>query len=108
MDTTLATAHPNASRWDYGIGQVSGSEEEAIWVEVHPANSNHVTEVIRKAKWLKGWLRTNAPGLFVMTRKANGYVWLATGSVSLQQGSRQARQLAMAGVAFPQPRLRLS
>lgn len=107
LDSALEATHPNDSRWDYGIGHRSGNKEKAIWLEVHPANSSHVSEVIRKAKWLKVWLGRNTPRLFAMTREENGYIWLATGSVSLQRGSRQARQLAMAGVAFPQPRLSL-
>ncbi|MBM4045808.1 MAG: hypothetical protein FJ279_11890 [Planctomycetes bacterium] len=108
LETALPSASPHEPRWDYGIGHGSGHEDEAIWVEVHPASSHHVTEVIRKAQWLKGWLRRHASALLTMTRKPDGYVWLATGTVSLQRGSRQARQLALAGVAFPQRRLRLS
>jgi hypothetical protein len=107
MDEALAGACPNDPRWDYGIGHYNGRAEEAIWVEVHSASSHHVADVIRKAEWLRRWLKANAIQLFQMTRNEAGYVWLCSGSVSLQRSSRQARQLAQAGISFPRKRLTL-
>lgn len=103
-----AIGNPNTPAWDYGIGYCASQNDEAIWVEVHPANSHHVSEVIRKACWLKGWLQGNAVELLNMTRAHAGYVWLATGRISLQRHSRQALALAAAGVSFPESKLRLS
>lgn len=107
IDAALQPAFPNAPRWDYGIGYVERHAEVAIWVEVHSANSTHVSEVIDKVKWLRKWLSDHAPALFKMTRRSDGFVWVATGPVALQRGSRQARQLAQAGVSFPRRNLKL-
>ena len=105
MDRALEEAHPEEPRWDYGIGHSKSKAEEAIWVEVHDANSQHVASVRRKALWLKDWLGKHAVRLLQITRDDDGYVWLSTGGVSIQRGSRQARELALAGVSFPRKRL---
>ena len=107
IDSILVDALPNEPRWDYGIGHYNGRLGEAIWIEVHPASSDHVSHVTRKAKWLRAWLRDNAAHLLGMTREADGYVWLSAGAVSIQRGSRQARELALSGVSFPRQRLEL-
>lgn len=107
LDSALVKFLPNDPRWDYGIGYYNGRSEQAIWVEVHPARSDHVAGVIRKVEWLKAWLKANAVDLHAMTRAADGYVWLSAGAVSFQHGSQQARQLANAGVSFPRKRLSL-
>lgn len=108
LEATLAAGLPNDHLWDYGIGYRGARAETAVWVEVHPASSSHVTDAIKKAIWLKNWLRANAADLLSITRASDGYVWLATGGVSLQRGSQQAHQLAMAGVSFPRKTLQLS
>ena len=108
IDAALVHALPNEPRWDYGIGHYNGKTEEAIWIEVHPASSDHVSGVIRKTHWLRAWLRANAAALLALTRTSDGYIWLSAGSVSIQRGSRQARELAMAGVSFPRRRLELN
>ena len=105
LDKALKKRCPTNSRWDYGIGKRCGNTEEAIWVEVHSANAGHVLEIIHKMQWLQSWLKTNATQLLAITRRMNGYVWLSTGTVSLQQGSWQAKSLAQAGVSFPREHL---
>jgi len=101
LDEALRRSHPNDPLWDYGIGWTTGASDQAIWVEVHPASSGHVADVVKKVTWLKEWLKERATPLLDITRENKAYVWLASGGVSLQRGSRQARQLAMAGVSFP-------
>lgn len=108
LDTALARVAPDDPRWDYGIGWTDIQSEVAIWIEVHSADSHHVSEVLRKAAWLKKWLKANSASLLEMTRREDGLVWLSTGTVSLQRGSRQARQLALAGVSFPKKTLDLT
>lgn len=107
LEEALRPSLPHDPIWDYGIGwRTSEASECAVWVEVHPASSSHVGCVIGKVDWLKKWLRTSAPELKSITRRE--YVWIASGRVALQRGSRQAHQLAMAGVSFPRERFRLS
>jgi hypothetical protein len=109
LETTLRDYYPNEPIWDYGVGwRVDTKNDCAVWIEVHPASSGHVDSVINKVKWLKIWLQTSAPALSSLTRGNDGYVWIASGRVLFQRTSRQARQLAAAGVSFPRERFMLA
>lgn len=109
LENSLRNQHPDDPIWDYGVGwRMSTRDDCAVWIEVHPASSGHVGAVIKKVKWLKDWLQTSAPALSGMTRGTDGYVWIASGRVLLQRSSRQARQLAAAGVSFPRVRFMLA
>lgn len=44
--------YPNASRWDYAIGY----DQKAWFVEVHPANTSNVKEMLKKVEWLESRL----------------------------------------------------
>jgi hypothetical protein len=96
LDTALKTAYPDSPRWDYGIGY-SDKQETIFWLEIHPASSTHVDEVLRKYEWLKNWLQTQAAQLDSFPRK---FVWIASGKVSLQLGSPQRKKLASRGIFF--------
>lgn len=105
LENSLRSRYIGKPIWDYGIGWRAPRKSEcAIWIEVHFADSGHVEDVLKKVRWLKNWLRVKAPTLMDMTRE-KGYVWIASGSVSLSSTSRQARQLANEGVSFPQKTL---
>jgi hypothetical protein len=108
IDKTLKRSHPNDSRWDYGIG-IRGQKrtEQVIWVEVHPASSSHIEEMLKKRQWLKAWLERSAPELSKLTARQDGYIWLASGKVGIQRSSPQARRLARQGITFPREHLRL-
>jgi hypothetical protein len=54
IDACTLKNHPNEARWDYAIGY----ESKAYFVEIHPADTSNVNEVIKKAEWLKQWLAT--------------------------------------------------
>jgi hypothetical protein len=85
-------------RWDYGIGlRKSSSSDEAIWVEVHPASSHHVDEMLQKLEWLKRWLSNEATLLNEISKR---FVWVASGSIALTKGSPQRKRIAAAGLAF--------
>lgn len=105
LDKALSPSYPNAPRWDYGIGiRKTPSSDGAIWVEVHPASSHHIQEVVDKLRWLKGWLESSAKMLKQITE---GYVWVASGSVAIQPGSPQRKVLAAHGIRFEGRRLQL-
>ena len=109
LEDSLRDHYPDEPIWDYGVGwRMDRRSDCAVWIEVHPASSGHVGGVIKKVKWLKDWLQTNAPALRGITRGTDGYVWIASGRVLLQRSSRQARQLAAAGVSFPCERFLLA
>ncbi|MCC7490773.1 MAG: hypothetical protein IT204_00410 [Fimbriimonadaceae bacterium] len=97
LDSAVAAAQPQASRWDYGVGLRRQNVEVAAWIEVHPANSNSVEDVLRKLRWLQDWLRTKACDLGRLTQS---YHWVATGRVAWSANSPQRRKLAAAGLKF--------
>ncbi|MBM4278143.1 MAG: hypothetical protein FJ130_09730 [Deltaproteobacteria bacterium] len=108
LDAAVAQLYPNAARWDYGIGiKKTVARDEAIWVEVHPADANQVQRMIDKVIWLKNWLNNSATSLRVITRNDSPYVWVASGRVSFQKSSPQAKKLALAGIKFPQEHYRI-
>lgn len=98
LDSALARTLPNEPVWDYGVGlKPPSKEEKVVWIEVHPASSHHVDEVLAKLRWLKTWLRAHAPQLRAFPPE---FVWIASGSVALPATSRQSRMVASAGLRF--------
>lgn len=63
------------------------------FVEVHPANTSNVDEVVKKKKWLDVWLKTNALDLKAMMA-GTSYYWIASGKVAILPNSPQARKIA--------------
>jgi len=106
LDAALRQHYPNAPRWDYGIGIQKG-KPYAIWVEVHPADTSNVDEVLKKLAWLKDWLAHAAQPLHALTPQQSAYHWLATDGVHINQSSPQARQLNQAGLTMPRRVLNL-
>lgn len=98
LDDALSSQYPNDPVWDYGIGVGKNNSSDNIkWIEVHPASSSHINELLKKLQWLREWLRVAAPKLDVLPRE---FVWIASGKVSLQKGSPQMKKLAQAGLRF--------
>ena len=99
-------SEPNSPVWDYGIGYRPGAQsnddDEVYWVEVHSANSKHVTEVITKLRWLQDWLQTKAIPLSRLKRR---FVWIASGAVALPANSPQRKLIARHGIHFAGSRL---
>lgn len=89
LDKCLKTTNPHDARWDYVIGY----REKAYFVEVHPANTSNVDEVVKKKKWLEVWLKTNALDLKAMMAGMS-YYWIASGKVAILPNSPQARKIA--------------
>lgn len=99
LDEALRLSFPNAPRWDYAIGISQHSRSDhAVWLEVHPAASLHVGEVLNKLRWLKSWLANDAPEL---QRLPAHFCWVATGTVSFRRGSREEKRIAQEGIRFP-------
>ena len=99
IDGALRRFHPNAPRWDYAVGFGKARQQDSVaWLEVHPASSLHIGEVLRKLHWLKLWLTNEASEL---NRLPLCFCWIATGTISFGRGSPQARRIAQAGLRFP-------
>ena len=108
LDGALCQRYPNEPRWDYGIGIQKGSKPFAIWVEVHPASTSNVSEVLSKLRWLKEWLNSQALQLLKLTPEQEAYHWVATNGVHIALTTQQARQLAQAGLTMPREVLKLN
>jgi len=105
LEQALKSQFPNSPLWDYGIGLQRGNRAFAIWLEVHPANTSNVEEVLKKLGWLKDWLKQNAPDLWKLTRQEDSYYWVATDGVHITRDSPQARRLSKAGLSMPRKRI---
>jgi hypothetical protein len=106
LDDALQEIYPNDARWDYGIGLVvNRSADRVVWVEVHPASTSNVKEMISKLKWLKNWLNTCAPRMKEM--EIAQFRWIASGGVNVSKNSRYAKLLAQSGITFPTKHLDL-
>lgn len=94
IDGCLAKQYPSENRWDYAIGY----QEKCYFVEIHPASTSEIDTVINKLTWLKAWLKKQRSPLLV---NHAGFYWVASGKVSINKNSPQARKLATSGMAMP-------
>ena len=95
IDTAVQEKYPNENRWDYAIGY-SG---KVCYVEAHPAYTSEVSVVENKLRWLKIWLKENAPLLDAIPKATPAFVWAQTGKGAILPRSSQARKLATMGIA---------
>ena len=112
LDSALARqpGYANAPRWDYGLGYRPATErqEQAVWIEVHPATTGEVAAVLKKLQWLQDWLNDGAGCLKRITDRTNSdirFVWLASADVSILRNSPQARRLSQSAIRRPRKRL---
>ena len=108
IEQALHQCYPNKPIWDYAIGVQKGSKPFAIWVEVHPASTSNVSEVLSKLRWLKEWLNSQALQLLKLTPEQEAYHWVATNGVHIARTTPKAHQLAQAGLTMPREVLKLN
>lgn len=90
IDTITKSLYPGDSRWDYVIGY----KGNAYFVEVHPADTKNVDEVIKKKMWLEDWLKNSAPELKKIEAANFPYYWVPSGRVAILKNSPQYRRIA--------------
>ena len=98
LDDCVSGKYPDASRWDYIIGY-NGA---AYFLEVHPASTSNVGEMIKKLNWLKVWLRREAAEINAIKASDKPFRWVASKGVGIVKDSPQALRLAKSGLSFPQ------
>lgn len=101
IDKATSAKYPNESRWDYVIGH----DKRVYFVEVHPAKTGNVTEMMNKLSWIKSWLKTNAPDLNSYSSVAPVFLWAATSSgIHIPKTSKEYRKVAKLNIIpkFPQ------
>ena len=101
IDCAVKTLYPDANRWDYVIGY----DSKVCFVEVHPAYTSEIDTVIKKYRWLTGWLKDKASKIDGLSKMTPAYVWVQSGKCAILPTSNQAKKLASIG--FPKPVLHL-
>lgn len=106
LDKALKAVEPNANRWDYAIAyqHLNRDAEVIYWTELHTASDAEVKVVIKKALWLRNWLKTSGKRL---DRFERDIVWIASGPTTFQLTSPQTKQMAQAGLRHVGSRLRI-
>lgn len=98
IDEETKMLYPNESRWDYAVGY----DGKVYYVEVHPANTSNVEEVIKKKLWLDKWLKEKAPSMSALKAGSPKYQWAATeAGVHVSPQSMCARRLSQRGIEKP-------
>lgn len=98
IDACTRDLYPEDSRWDYAIGY----ENLSYFVEVHPANTSNVREMIKKANWLRRWLDEKASALKSISGDSVFY-WIPSGKCAIAPGSPQSRMLAGSKIRIVSP-----
>lgn len=94
IDTATIQSHQGECRWDYAIGY----DRRVYFVEVHPANTSNIKEVIKKKEWLSTWLREEAQSLDALPK--DGFYWIHSGKNAILRTSPQARTLAQSHITL--------
>lgn len=93
IDACTKDLYPNDARWDYVIG----FNNHAYFLEIHPASTSNVRDMIKKAQWLDNWLNEKAAGLKALVA-TNVFYWIASGKYSILKNSPQSRMLAQSKI----------
>ena len=93
IDACTKDLYPDDAGWDYVIG----FNNHAYFLEIHPASTSNVRDMIKKAQWLDNWLNEKATGLKALVA-TNVFYWIASGKYSILKNSPQSRMLAQSKI----------
>lgn len=93
IDLCTKSLYPEEARWDYVVAY----DSKVYYIEIHPANTSDVSQVIKKADWLRQWLKNKAPLLLSLPSNKNLY-WVPTGKYNILPASSHSRRLAQKGI----------
>lgn len=93
IDKAVKRKRPSEPRWDFAVGY----SNEASFIEVHPADTKNIDEMLKKVNWLKNWLSNTAPELKSL-HKSGIYYWIPSGRVKILRTSNQFRKIASNGL----------
>ena len=95
IDACLKEKYPDSNRWDYCFG----CNHEVFFIEVHPANISDIKVMINKMRWLKDWLKNQAPQLdSLKATSVPAFYWIQSGRNAILPNSPQARRMAKEGI----------
>lgn len=114
LEEALGSLSPSDPRWDYAIGWKALESDNCCFVEVHPANTRHVDDVVRKKMAATKLLVQHAPGMLDTadrTRRRTKqpvWHWIRTDAhVDIHPNMPAWRKLRQAGISRPVRRLEL-
>lgn len=93
IDKCTCKHFPNECRWDYVVGY----DGFAYFIEVHPANTSNVKEMIKKSVWLESFLKSHARLLRDLNNDKVFY-WIPSGKHAILKNSPQAKRLAQSRI----------
>lgn len=93
IDDCTTHKYPNDNRWDYALAY----NEEVYFVEVHTANTDQVSVVIKKLQWLKDWLNGQAPEINKL-KAGRPFIWIPSGKNRILKSSSEARRISQAKI----------
>ncbi|MBN2464662.1 hypothetical protein JXD38_03430 [candidate division WOR-3 bacterium] len=97
LEVQLSPRYRGQPQWDYAVGYgTQGRPDCVAYVEVHPASTHDVDDVIRKKNWLTAWLDSSASSLRRL--RVGGFHWVAVGSVRFRAGTPQYAKVAQNGI----------
>lgn len=95
IDGVTKAKRPNEARWDYAIGY----NGRIYFMEVHPACTGNIPEIMKKLKWVKDWLNTSGNKLNDLPKGTPLFSWIATDAgVHIPAVSSHYKMLATKGL----------
>ena len=97
IDAAFQTIEPHANRWDFAIAykHANRTAECVYWVEMHTAADSEVKVVIKKAMWLRNWLKNTGK---LLANFECDIVWVSSGATSFTLSAPQQKQMAQVGL----------
>lgn len=89
IDACTSVMYPEEARWDYAIGY----KGKAYFVEVHPACTSNVKEMIKKVIWMTKWLKEKGETLNAI-KDSELWYWIPSGKFAMLKTSPQYRSLS--------------
>jgi len=93
IDSCTTRLYPNDNRWDYAFSY----NNKVYFVEVHSANTREVSVVVKKLKWLKGWLVQHAPNINKL-KALHPYFWIQSKGFAILTTSPQYKIMIQNGL----------
>jgi hypothetical protein len=97
VDKALQRVDPNGNRWDFAIAykHTNRTEEFIYWTELHTASDSEVKVVIKKAQWLRSWLKSDGKRLAAFECEVN---WVSSGATTFTLTAPQVKQMSSVGL----------
>ncbi len=94
LDKAMVEGHEQENRWDYLLGH--SRSKTVIGLEVHSAQKDQITNVIKKKEAARDQLR----GHLKQGKSVADWLWVASGKVQFANTEKARRRLDQKGIRF--------